>query len=100
MHLACASMSPDDFTDAGLFNVLKNLISIPPRTAGDIDGFANSTFRTAADLHQRLDDLVTDPATRNAMAEPMHRSVIANDTYDVLAARILKSFAFLQSSAS
>jgi hypothetical protein len=34
------------------------------------------------------------------MAAPMHRSVIANDTYDVLVARIMKSFAFLQSGAS
>lgn len=95
-HLACASMAASEFTDDGLLRVLREMISIPPRTAGDITGFASATFRNKAQLHDLLDELVDDPAARKSRSFPMRENVLAYDTYDVLTGRLLTSFAFVR----
>ena len=95
-HVACASMAAEEFSDEGLFRVLKRLHSIPHRTAGDISGFHSATFRSEAQMHQMLDRLVDDAEARRALAQPMRECVLEHDTYDSLVRRILTSFAFLK----
>ena len=88
-HLECASLSPGEFTDEGLFNVLRNLHSIPHRAAGDIPGFASAVFRTKPQLHEMLDRLSGDARARAELSSKMRASVLEHDTYDSLVSVIL-----------
>lgn len=79
-------------TDAGLFEMLRDMRLIPTRVAADLPGFDQTVFGTEAALHELLDRFVDDPAARAAVAAPMRRSVIEHDTYDSLVDRIIGAF--------
>ncbi len=91
-HVQCASLAESDFSDEGLFNLLKNCKGIPHRAASDITNFAKTTFACERELCAMLDRYVHDPAARMAVASPMRQSVIEQDTYDGLAGRVLREF--------
>lgn len=91
-HIACSSLSPKDFSDQGLFDLLRKGKGVPYRTAADILGFTETTFRTERELHELLDRFVDDRAARRQLAGPMRDSVLQHDTYDGLAARVLATF--------
>jgi hypothetical protein len=89
-HVQCASLSEAEFSDAGLMNVLKHLISIPHRAAADIDGFAQATFRSKTQMHTMLDHFIFNSEHRSELSRRMRQSVLQHDTYDVLVNAILR----------
>jgi hypothetical protein len=70
---------------------------LPHRLAGDIPGFAQTTFADRRTLHALLDRYVDDRSARRGLAGKMRRDVLAHDTYDMLVGRMLAHFAGLDS---
>lgn len=68
---------------------------LPHRLAGDIPGFERTTFADRLALHMLLDRYIDDRSARRGLAEAMRRDVLAHDTYDMLAGRMLDHFAGL-----
>jgi hypothetical protein len=66
---------------------------MPARVAADLPGFAQTTFRSELEMHALLDRLVNDPPARSEIVAPMRQSVLAHDTFDALAKRIVAAFA-------
>ncbi len=80
-------------TDAGLFAMLRDLRFIPARVASDLPGFAQTCFATESEMRVMLDRFVDDERERVSISTPMRDAVLAHDTFDALAKRILASFA-------
>jgi hypothetical protein len=91
-HLQCASLSERDFSDEGLFSVLRDLVSVPHRTASDIDGFAETTFRSREQMHEMLDRFGSDGNRRHSLVARMRHSVLEHDTYESLVAAVLDAW--------
>lgn len=91
-HVQCASLDESDFSDEGLFRVLRELLSIPHRAAGDIDGFASTTFTSKQQMHELLDRLTDDHNWRCRITSCMRQSVLQHDTYDTLVRKILSAW--------
>lgn len=80
-------------SDEGLFAMLRDLRYLPARVACDITGFAQTTFRTRDQMHVLLDRLLADDGLRQSLIAPMRNSVLQCDTFDVLAGRVIQTFA-------
>ena len=83
----------DLLSDHMLFDSLRSQRYLPHRLAGDIPGFAQTTFNSRQSLHALLDRYVDDERARLALAGPMWRDVIAHDTYETIVDRIIDIFA-------
>lgn len=82
---------PVDLGDgAGFFDLLRSLRGVPRRMAGDLDGFAETTFGSREELHALLDRAMDDPDWAAGLAGRMRACVIRHDTFDVLIDRMLE----------
>ncbi len=80
-------------TDDGLFAVLRDMRFMPARVAGDLPGFEQTVFRNESGMHDLLNRLANNDELRRSTAYPMREAVLANDTFDVLAGRIIRTCA-------
>jgi hypothetical protein len=80
-------------SDAGLFEMLREMRFIPARVASDLPGFERTSFRSEAQMHKLLDAFSADDRVRNELNGPMREAVLTHDTFDALAERILHAFA-------
>ena len=76
--------------DARFFELLHSMRGVPRRTAGDIDGFSETAFGSAAELNALLDRAVDDQAWPADVARRMRACVIQHDTFDALIDRVLE----------
>ena len=84
---------PELLSDDGLSAILRDMQLIPARVAADLPGFAQTTFRSESEMHTLLDWLTNDLPSRDEIVAPMRLSVLAHDTFDALAKRIIATFA-------
>lgn len=80
-------------SDAGLFEMLREMRFIPARVASDLPGFERTSFRNESQMHEVLDAYIADEHLRHEINGPMREAVLAHDTFDALAQRILHAFA-------
>lgn len=78
--------------DRSLFDSLATMQHLPQRATCDLPEFDAITFDSAAKLHALLDDHVDNADVRRSITQPMRANVLANDTFDVLADRVLEHF--------
>jgi hypothetical protein len=82
-------------TDEALFESIRSQRYLPHRLAGDIPGFARTTFADCRTFHAMLDHYVDDDRARRVFSQPMRRDALAHDTHDLLVERIIDHFASL-----
>ncbi len=79
-------------TDEARFEAIRTAAPAPPRGAGDLPGFETLAFDDEATLHALLDAFMDDPVARAAHAAPQRAAVLAQDTSDAVADRIVAAF--------
>jgi len=79
-----------DCTDEGYFDDLATMRNSVARVAGEISGFDKTIFADKQQLHHFLNRLVDDESARDQLMEPMREDILAHDTTDALAERIVK----------
>jgi len=68
---------------------IRDGIFVPRRSAGDLPGFADTTFRDRAGLERQLDAVMAQNG-RPAWVGPMRDAVRRHDTMDALVPRLLR----------